>query len=171
MTRRRSRPTRTFPKTTHYDIEETLTTLGIGQALVTVLAPNGVPTPPFATHLVPPCSRMGPLTDAELAERTKTPQVRKYATAVDRESAREMLAKKLADPDATAPARSRPVLDDGGPVARPGSRGSHYGSGAPRGRPRMTMGEKVATQAARTATSAIMRGVLDALIGGGRRRR
>ena len=159
---------RTFPKTTLYDIEETLTTLGIGQALVTVLAPNGVPTPPFATHLVPPCSRMGPLTDAELAERTRTPQVRKYATAVDRESARELLAKKLADPDATtpAPARGRPVLDDGGPVARPGTR-----YGAPRGRSRMTMGERVATQAARTATSAIMRGVLDALIGGGRRRR
>jgi hypothetical protein len=161
---------RTFPKTAHYDLEETLTTLGIGQALVTVLAPNGVPTPPFATHLVPPCSRMGPLTDAELGERTRTPQVRKYATTIDRESAREMLAKKVADPDATtpAPARGRPVLDDGGPVSRGG--GAAYG-GARRGRPRMTMGEKVATQAARTATSAIMRGVLDALIGGGRRRR
>ena len=38
---------RTFPKTTFYDIEETLTTLGIGEALVTVLGENGAPTPPF----------------------------------------------------------------------------------------------------------------------------
>src|SRR5262249_16653623 len=60
---------RTFPKTPFYDIERTLTTLGIGEALVTVLAPNGAPTPPFATRLVPPSSRMGPLTDGELAQR------------------------------------------------------------------------------------------------------
>src|SRR6185436_7133476 len=56
---------RTFPKTSFYDIEETLTTLGIGDAFVTVLAPNGAPTPPFATRLIPPAARMGPLTDAE----------------------------------------------------------------------------------------------------------
>src|SRR5437762_3312142 len=37
---------RTFPKTEYYDIEQTLTSLGIGEALVTVLAENGVPTPP-----------------------------------------------------------------------------------------------------------------------------
>jgi DNA helicase HerA-like ATPase len=83
---------RTFPKTAFYDVEETLTTLGIGEALVTVLGPNGAPTPPFATRLVPPASRMGPLTDAELGSRLTTPQVRKYAKTVDRESARESLA-------------------------------------------------------------------------------
>jgi len=37
---------RTFPKTPFYDIEATLTSLGIGEALVTVLTPNGTPTPP-----------------------------------------------------------------------------------------------------------------------------
>ena len=36
---------RTFPKTPFYDVEETLTTLGIGEALVTVLGENGAPTP------------------------------------------------------------------------------------------------------------------------------
>ena len=60
---------RTFPKTPFYDVEETLTTLGIGEAFVTVLTPRGVPTPPFATRLIPPASRMGPLTHAELAQR------------------------------------------------------------------------------------------------------
>ncbi len=57
---------RTFPKTPYYDIQQTLTTLGIGEALVTVLRENGVPTPPFVTRMAPPASRMGPLTSAEM---------------------------------------------------------------------------------------------------------
>src|SRR5204863_358422 len=36
---------RTFPATTHYDVEKTITSLGIGEALVTVLSPYGIPTP------------------------------------------------------------------------------------------------------------------------------
>src|SRR5215217_2511165 len=87
---------RTFPKTTFYDIEETLTTLGIGDAFVTVLTPNGAPTPPFATRMVPPAARMGPLTDAEMGQRlSSSAQVKEYATAIDRESARELLAKRI----------------------------------------------------------------------------
>src|SRR5688500_5295733 len=85
---------RTFPKTKFYDVQATLTSLGIGEALVTVLSPSGVPTPPFATRLIPPSSRMGPLTDDELQQRlASSAQVRKYVTAVDRESAREMLTR------------------------------------------------------------------------------
>ena len=49
---------RTFPTTTFYDVEETITSLGIGEALVTVLSPKGVPTPLAATRLIPPDSRM-----------------------------------------------------------------------------------------------------------------
>ncbi|MGH9025960.1 MAG: helicase HerA-like domain-containing protein, partial [Acidimicrobiia bacterium] len=86
---------RTYPKTPFYDIQSTLTSLGTGEALVTVLSPNGVPTPPFACRLIPPSARMGPLSDAELAQRLTTPQVRKYATGMDRESAREMLAARV----------------------------------------------------------------------------
>ena len=58
---------RTFPVTTHYDVERTITSLGIGEALVTVLSPKGVPTPLAATRLVPPDSRMAPLTEPEIA--------------------------------------------------------------------------------------------------------
>ncbi|HKH83841.1 MAG TPA: helicase HerA-like domain-containing protein, partial [Gemmatimonadales bacterium] len=57
---------RTFPKTSYYDLEETLTSLGIGEAVVTVLNARGVPTPVVATRLIPPASRMAPLTPAEL---------------------------------------------------------------------------------------------------------
>ena len=52
---------RTFPMTDFYDVEETLTSLGIGEALVTVLSPKGVPTPLAATRLVPPDSLMAAL--------------------------------------------------------------------------------------------------------------
>src|SRR5258706_7228818 len=94
---------RTFPKTPFYDIEETLTTLGIGEALITVLAPNGAPTPPFATRLIPPASRMGPLTAAELHQRIgASAQVKQYAQAIDRESAEEKLAAKAAPSPAPA---------------------------------------------------------------------
>lgn len=95
---------RTFPKTDLYDVRETLTSLGTGEALVTTLTPKGAPTPPFATKMIPPRSRMAPLTESELAQRTQTPQVRKYATMIDRESAREILEARHADAEAEAPA-------------------------------------------------------------------
>jgi DNA helicase HerA-like ATPase len=86
---------RTFPKTEFYDIEETLTTLGIGEALITTLDRKGRPSPPFATRLVPPLSRMSPLDDAEMTRcLDASGQVRDYAQAVDRESAAEVLEAK-----------------------------------------------------------------------------
>jgi uncharacterized protein len=87
---------RTFPKTPFYDLEETLTSLGIGEAVVTGLDRRGVPTPVVATRLIPPSSRMGPLTPEELAaEVRQSPLQEQYGQAIDRESAREMLAKRM----------------------------------------------------------------------------
>src|SRR6185503_11265210 len=48
----------TFPKTEFYDIPKTITSLGIGEALVTVLTPRGSPSPPAATLVEPPSSKM-----------------------------------------------------------------------------------------------------------------
>jgi hypothetical protein len=93
---------RTFPRTEFYNVQDTLTSLGIGEALVTTLTVQGTPTPPFITRMIPPQSRMGPLADAEWAQRLGTPQVRKYAQDVDRESAREMLAARHSDSAADA---------------------------------------------------------------------
>jgi uncharacterized protein len=92
---------RTFPKTQFYDLEETLTSLGIGEAVVTLLNPRGEPTPVVATRLIPPSSRMAPLTPEELqADIRQSDLLAEYGKAVDRESAREILAKRMA---ATAP--------------------------------------------------------------------
>jgi uncharacterized protein len=105
---------RTFPKTSFYDLEETLTSLAIGEAVVTVLNAKGSPTPVVATRLIPPASRMAPLSQDELqADIRQSDLVAEYGKAVDRESAREMLAARMAksapteSPEAPAPSRGR----------------------------------------------------------------
>jgi len=87
---------RTFPITTHYDVEETLTSLGIGEALVTVLSARGVPTPLAATRLLPPDSLMGAMPPEELQNRVATGMlVAKYGTPIDRESAHEVISRQV----------------------------------------------------------------------------
>src|SRR3954447_9260405 len=87
---------RTFPTTTHYDVEKTITSLGIGEALVTFLTPKGTPTPLAATRLLPPDSLMAPIDDVEFMGRVATSQLRaKYGQTVDRESAHEIITARL----------------------------------------------------------------------------
>ena len=88
---------RTFPITEFYDVEKTITSLGIGEALVTVLSPRGVPSPLAATRLLAPDSLMAPLAPAELQGRVAMSAIfAKYGQAVDRESAEERLAARIA---------------------------------------------------------------------------
>jgi hypothetical protein len=99
---------RTFPMTEHYDIERTITSLGIGEALVTVLSPNGVPTPLAATRLIPPDSRMAPLTEPEIAQVVAaSPLQARYGTTIDRESAHEIITARLVAVRQTAEAAAQ----------------------------------------------------------------
>ncbi len=94
---------RTFPMTDHYDVERTLTSLGIGEAFVTVLNQKGVPTPLAATRLVPPDSRMAPLTPEEIAVQVAaSPFAAKYNVTVDPESAHEIITARLTNAKAAA---------------------------------------------------------------------
>ena len=94
---------RTFPMTERYDVEKTLTSLGIGEALVTVLSPRGVPTPLAATRVLPPDSLMAPLPPADLQARIAASLLTtKYATAVDRESAHEIISARIVEARAAA---------------------------------------------------------------------
>lgn len=87
----------TYPVTEHYKLDDTLQALGVGEAVVTVLNPRGVPTPVAATRMFPPASRMAPLTDDELkAIVSGSPIMAKYAVRVDKESAEEILAARIA---------------------------------------------------------------------------
>jgi hypothetical protein len=95
---------RTFPNT-DYDLEELLTTLGIGEAVVTVLSEKGAPTPVAWTRLRAPQSSMDPLDAATMtAQVAASPQQARYATAVDRESAYELLTARAARAEADAAA-------------------------------------------------------------------
>jgi DNA helicase HerA-like ATPase len=85
-----------YPISDYYKTDEVLTSLGIGEAFVTALNEKGIPTPLAATMMRAPMSRMDVLTDAEIAEiNTKSKLVKKYAEAIDRESAYEMLTQKI----------------------------------------------------------------------------
>jgi uncharacterized protein len=88
---------RTFPMTEFYDVEQVIQQLGIGEALVTVLSPRGVPTPLAATRLVPPDSLMAALDAATFQQRASAGMLQsKYGTPIDRESAHEMITARIA---------------------------------------------------------------------------
>ncbi len=139
---------RTFPKTSFYDLGETLTSLGIGEAVVTVLNTRGTPTPVVATRLIPPAARMAPLTPEELqADISQSGLLAEYGKTVDRESAREILAARMerTRPEAAEPARE----------------------GSARSLPGKTMGDvardAVSSPVGRTVVREVMRGLFGLL--------
>ncbi len=85
-----------YPDTDYYDTAEILTALGTGEALVSALNEKGRPTPLAATMMRAPMSRMDILTDTELKNLLDDSKlVLKYNENIDRESAYEMLNKKI----------------------------------------------------------------------------
>ncbi|MEM9326061.1 MAG: helicase HerA-like domain-containing protein [Bacteroidota bacterium] len=85
-----------YPITEFYDVDQTLTQLGIGEAFVTVLNKKGIPTPLVHTLLRSPSSRMDILTNKERKEVLKSSRlIDEYNQVIDRESAHEILGKKL----------------------------------------------------------------------------
>ncbi len=148
---------RTFPKTTFYDVPGTLTSLGIGEAFVTVLNASGAPTPPFAVRMVPPSSRMGPLTDAEMQRQlSASSQVTEYAKSIDRESAREKLAARAATAETEAAQVSADIPEAKARAAK---------------EPPSVLLSVLKSPMARTVAGVVTRGIMGALLGSPRRRR
>ncbi len=86
-----------YPLSDFYDTKELITSLGIGEALLTALDEKGRPTPLAATLLRAPMSRMDILTPDELNELLESSVLSdKYNDEIDRESAYELLNKKIA---------------------------------------------------------------------------
>ncbi|TBM98874.1 DUF853 family protein [Hyunsoonleella flava] len=85
-----------YPDSEYYDTTEVLTSLGIGEALVSALDEKGRPTPLAATMMRAPMSRMDVLTNTELAALlSKSKLTKKYNENIDRESAYELLNEKI----------------------------------------------------------------------------
>lgn len=85
-----------YPISDYYDTKEVLTSLGIGEALISALDEKGRPTPLAATLLRAPMSRMDILSESELKELIDNSKlVKKYSEVIDRESAYEILNEKI----------------------------------------------------------------------------
>ncbi|MBV9318754.1 MAG: DUF853 family protein, partial [Mycobacterium sp.] len=98
---------RTYPKTDVYDLESALTSLGIGEAVVTVLSERGAPTPVAWTRLRSPRSLMAAIGNDAIGAAAKASQLQaKYGQTIDRESAYEKLNAKAAQ---AAPADQPPA--------------------------------------------------------------
>lgn len=85
-----------YPLSDYYKTSQVITSLGIGEALVTALNEKGIPTPLAATLLRAPMSRMDVLEDHELESLIEESKlIKKYNEVLDRESAYEMLNEKI----------------------------------------------------------------------------
>ncbi|MFC0198276.1 helicase HerA-like domain-containing protein, partial [Microbacterium arthrosphaerae] len=94
----------TYPKS-GYDLERVLQELGTGEAIVTVMSEKGAPTPVAWTRLRAPQGLMSPTPDPAIEAAVKaSPLLAKYGTAIDRESAREILTAKMRAADDAAAA-------------------------------------------------------------------
>ena len=152
------------------DIERAITELAVGEALVSLLDAQGRPVPTQRAFVHPPGSHLGPISPAQrqsLMAQSLVAGV--YDTAIDRESAYEVLqAQLLAHSAPEAQAQARQSL---GPQVKDWL----LGSTGPRGGQRDGLAQLVVKSAVRTVGSAIgreiVRGVLGGLLGGNRRKR
>ena len=87
-----------YPETNFYEIDKLITELGIGEAFVTALSEKGTPTPLVHTMSAGPRSRMDTITDDEYKKiLNQSNLVTKYNQSINRDSAYEMLCKKMDD--------------------------------------------------------------------------
>ena len=167
------------------DIEQAITELAVGEALVSLLDAKGRPSPTERVYVIPPGSQIGPITPAQRQALIAGSLVAgNYEKTVDRESAYEKLKGRAAgSADAAAQAQARGGAAPAGtaPGGAPGNGGILgglsdvlFGSTGPRGGRHEGLAESAARSAMRTIGSSvgreIVRGVLGGIFGGGRRR-
>jgi DNA helicase HerA-like ATPase len=148
------------------DLVQTLSSLGVGEALVSTLQDKGIPMPVEMTLVVPPGCRLGAITDAERMQvRAASPVGGKYDQPIDRESAAELLLKKAqaateaANAPPAKPIESAEAESEGGigQVVKDALFGTKRRQG---------MIETMAKQTARTMGSQVGRQILRGVLGG-----
>lgn len=107
-----------YPLTEFYDASQLIQNLGIGEAFITALDEKGIPTPLVHTFLISPESRMNVLNDSEVDNLTAgSSLVKKYQQAIDKETAFEILNRRMEQAVQTAPAHKvKPVKEDPGVI-------------------------------------------------------
>jgi uncharacterized protein len=160
----------TFPPNPKVDVVKMITTMGVGEALVSMLGERSVPQPVQHALIRPPRCRMGAITPEERAQiRARSPVGGRYDTAVDRESAYEILAKRGEESAAAAAseAESKRLAQEAA------ARQKELDRARPRASNRQTTGEAIVKSTVRTFGSTIgrelARGLLGSLLGGRRR--
>ncbi|MFE1546642.1 helicase HerA-like domain-containing protein [Streptomyces sp. NPDC058718] len=158
---------RTFPNSA-YDLEEVLTGLGTGEAVITVLSEKGAPTPVAATRLRAPESLMGPIDAAALDAAVKASLLYgRYAEAVDRESAYERLTAE--QQAAEAAALEAAAAQEAGKAAA-----SQQGARAPKPEPSLAeqvVGSGIFKSLARSIGTQLGREISRSIFGTARRKR
>jgi uncharacterized protein len=168
----------TFVSNPRIDVVEVISTLGVGEALVSMLGDRGVPQPVERALICPPRCRMGAITPEERALiRSRSPVGGRYDTALDRESAYEMLARHAEEAAAAAERQAEEAAR-----AKAESAAAREAAAASRSAPRTRsrarsrqgVGEAMVKSTVRTIGSTIgreiARGMLGSLLGGTRSR-
>jgi len=167
----------TFVQNPKLDVAKVISELGVGEALVSTLQENAVPMPVERTLIAPPRCRMGAITLEERSlVRAQSAVAGKYDTALNRESAYELLAQRRAAPVVPSPTKERqqgPFKEKPGKEAPDRTAGERMNDMVFGTRRRQGMVETMAKQAARTVGSRagreILRGILGGILGGSRR--
>ncbi|WP_243755867.1 helicase HerA-like domain-containing protein [Agrococcus sp. TF02-05] len=149
---------RTYP-TSGYDLEQVLTSLGTGEAVVTVMGERGAPTPVAWTRMRAPQGSMDPTPESVMREAVASSSLlARYGTAVDRESAREMLQARLRSAE-EAERRARERAEAEEEAARlEREAASHRGRSSDRGGSPIT--DFIGSRTGQTILREIVRGVL-----------
>lgn len=151
-----------YPVSQFYKTDELITSLGIGEAIVTVLNEKGVPSPLVATKLRAPRSRMDILTGEEIESVIQDSRlVQKYNESLDRESAYEMLSQKMDE------FREKEKQEE---LAREQQKAGRSRSSADKGTLETVMDSTVTRQIGRTVAREVTRGILGVFGLGGRTR-
>jgi uncharacterized protein len=163
----------TFRPNPDFDCYEAITKLGTGEALVSTLEDKGVPSMVQRTLIRPPASRLGPVTaDERKALMGQSPVAGQYDETIDRESAFEVLHKKV---NGQQPEQSQGTATD--PVQKPSTGGGwtlpDFGSSgpaktslpAPRGSGRQTVAEAAMKSVVRSVSSSLGRALVRGILG------
>lgn len=157
-----------FRENPDVDTEKTITELGVGEVLISCLDEKGIPTMVDRAFVVPPVGHLGPITAEQRSTLLASSLVAgAYDTAVDRESAFELLAAKTEAKAAAAAAAEQAKADS--KAQKEAEKAERAAARAPD-----TMMESITKSVARSASSSIgrqignsiVRGVLGSIFGG-----